>query len=1167
MCLLSITLDHQSVESSLLRAPVGSLIRSYFAAVYDVSKAYGLVAQKFEVLDYLYEVSTRCQAQVKVEPPSVTKWFINVVAKCPSLSLGFEIARSGLIEGPLWLLKLISLVVAYALAFPGMVVSLPYPAWFAFTAWLLACLPWHGLSLRHGLPLRNYDTLPSSAWLLACLYGMDEMISEIGSKARKDEIKVGKVFDIFRKGANGRRMTMCAVASFSMVCLIPCLIFTIMLNLEKNYKSPWRPNIWPRMHQVRSSLQVIDSRPIMKPYDELLRILGRFTQHNMNMDEAIQVSCIIDKLPSSWKEFKHTLKHKKEELTLVELGRHLHIEESLRVQDSDKPKGIHVVSPLVVNMVEHNNYIKYNDNKGKRKHQDTKADPRKKSKLTCWKCRIRVHLKRDCKGGKIWKQSQWLNIVNDNIGSAFMSTSKLSDSILWHARLGHQVSVALTKEFVSSRFSMKDMGEADVMLDIRIKHKSNRIAISQSHYIEKVLRKFNYFYCTPVSTFMDTSEKLMPNNDQTVSQLKYSKASKKQTCITSLIMESEFATLATTGKEAEWLRNLILEIPLWSKPIAPISIRCDSAATLAKAYIQMYNGKSRYLGVKYNMLRELIMNKVVSIEFVRSQQNLVDHLTKGLARDLVIKPAEGIGLKSNLEALIYDALIEDRLSASLPKLAKVVVKLIVTKLRCYDVSKAYGLVARKLEASNYAYEVNTRFQAQVKRPYGHMIFWHMTICLAQKFLQWPYDISVYDHMLLVTEGPLCMDRGRSGGNWRNTVGDCYMINIYGPQDSLAKDILWNSIGDFMHQHTGKYIIFGDMNVVRNEKERSGSVFSRHDADNFNSFIKNASLIDLPLGGRLFTWMNKAGTKLSKLDRFLISKEEVEALPDVRVTAIDRLPKLEEHNFGRKLLSHEKFRLLKARIKQWHSETKTSNHLLQEVDILYTFESFDLFQSACVKWDIEEGVWISDPSQIKEEFLNFFKEKFKDYDSNVDFPLFANSFGLCALDHDSLETLVSLDDVKNAVWDCGSSKDPGPDGFSFTFLKKYWVDSKVDILEYVNIFLDTGSLPHGSNSFFFTLIPKKWRWRFLHTRMRSGLKLSRFYMVRKVALMTMVASIMAGCGTRIRFWKDTWVGDSLFYIRYNRLFRLEREKDCLIIDRIDHGQYAISRRHQYVVFTI
>nr|GEV19546.1 zinc finger, CCHC-type [Tanacetum cinerariifolium] len=30
-----------------------------------------------------------------------------------------------------------------------------------------------------------------------------------------------------------------------------------------------------------------------------------------------------------------------------------------------------------------------------------------------------------------------LNIVNDNIASAFMSTSKLNDSIIWHARLGH----------------------------------------------------------------------------------------------------------------------------------------------------------------------------------------------------------------------------------------------------------------------------------------------------------------------------------------------------------------------------------------------------------------------------------------------------------------------------------------------------------------------------------------------------------------------------------------------------------------------------------------------------------------------------------------------------------------------------------------------------------
>nr|GEX06130.1 hypothetical protein [Tanacetum cinerariifolium] len=190
--------------------------------------------------------------------------------------------------------------------------------------------------------------------------------------------------------------------------------------------------------------------------------------------------------------------------------------------------------------------------------------------------------------------------------------------------------VDLIKEFLSSKFSMKDVGETDVIL---------------------------------VSTLTDTSEKLMPNNGQVVSQLEYSMvigclmysmtctrpdiafavdklsryisnlstqhwqaiqrvlkylkkttdysltyigypsvlkgytdasrisnaednsftsgwvfllgrgaiswAFKKQTCITSSTMKSEFVALAAAGKEAEWLRNLILEIPLWSKPIAP----------------------------------------------------------------------------------------------------------------------------------------------------------------------------------------------------------------------------------------------------------------------------------------------------------------------------------------------------------------------------------------------------------------------------------------------------------------------------------------------------------------------------------------------------------------------------------------------------------------------
>nr|GEU47971.1 zinc finger, CCHC-type [Tanacetum cinerariifolium] len=87
-----------------------------------------------------------------------------------------------------------------------------------------------------------------------------------------------------------------------------------------------------------TNYKITHSRPVMEQYNELLGILGIFTSHKINMDKVIQVSCIIYKLPPSWKDFKHTLKHKKEELTLVELGSHVHIEESLGVQDNEKPK-------------------------------------------------------------------------------------------------------------------------------------------------------------------------------------------------------------------------------------------------------------------------------------------------------------------------------------------------------------------------------------------------------------------------------------------------------------------------------------------------------------------------------------------------------------------------------------------------------------------------------------------------------------------------------------------------------------------------------------------------------------------------------------------------------------------------------------------------------------
>ncbi|GJW78404.1 zinc finger, CCHC-type containing protein [Tanacetum coccineum] len=455
-----------------------------------------------------------------------------------------------------------------------------------------------------------------------------------------------------------------------------------------------------------TNYKMTDSRPVMKQYNELLGILERFTQHKINMDEAIQVSRIIDKLHPSWKDFKHTLKHLKEKLTLVELDSYLRIEESLKTHDIDKPKGHNVVGPQlnIVNNISKSAFMstsKLNDSvlwharlgyvHFKRMQDmsndglilafdmDTEKavvrlpDPKLKtlgergieyifvgyaehskafrfyviesndSVLINSIIELRDAIfdenrfssvprpslsipkgTEDIGGSVVPEESTdevvqqpepelrkskrnrtpkdfgpkfqlyliegtrdedvafWKEAINDEmdfiLGNntwvladlplvARISTIRLLIAMTSiHNLIIHQMDVKtdflngdlddevymnqpqgfimpgnenkvcklikslyglkqvdLTKEYLSSGFFMKDMREADVILGIRIKHKSNEISISQSHYIEKVLKKFNYFDCTPVSTPMDTSDKLMPNNGQAASQLEYSR--------------------------------------------------------------------------------------------------------------------------------------------------------------------------------------------------------------------------------------------------------------------------------------------------------------------------------------------------------------------------------------------------------------------------------------------------------------------------------------------------------------------------------------------------------------------------------------------------------------------------------------------------------------------
>jgi hypothetical protein len=253
-----------------------------------------------------------------------------------------------------------------------------------------------------------------------------------------------------------------------------------------------------------------------------------------------------------------------------------------------------------------------------------------------------------------------------------------------------------TKRFLGSNFDMKDMGGANVILGIKILKNDDCITLSQSHYIEKVLKIFEYFDLSPMSTPYDSKVHLVKNLGDSISQERYSQIigslmfltnctrpniayvvgrlsrytynpsiehwnaisrllrylkgtinfglsycgyptvlegycdanwisdsdevkpssgyvftlaggavswkSSKQTCIARSTMEAELVALEKAGSEAEWLKSLLVDLPLYTNPVPPVCIHCDCQTAIARAKLKIYNGKSRHIRLRHNIV-------------------------------------------------------------------------------------------------------------------------------------------------------------------------------------------------------------------------------------------------------------------------------------------------------------------------------------------------------------------------------------------------------------------------------------------------------------------------------------------------------------------------------------------------------------------------------------
>ena len=83
-------------------------------------------------------------------------------------------------------------------------------------------------------------------------------------------------------------------------------------------------------------------------------------------------------------------------------------------------------------------------------------------------------------------------------------------------KIGPKNDYGPSKTMLNSKFDMKDMSLADVILVVKITKTSNGLSLSQTHYIDKILEKFNKFDSNITRTHIYVNPHLSKNGGRRI---------------------------------------------------------------------------------------------------------------------------------------------------------------------------------------------------------------------------------------------------------------------------------------------------------------------------------------------------------------------------------------------------------------------------------------------------------------------------------------------------------------------------------------------------------------------------------------------------------------------------------------------------------------------------
>lgn len=118
--------------------------------------------------------------------------------------------------------------------------------------------------------------------------------------------------------------------------------------------------------------------------------------------------------------------------------------------------------------------------------------------------------------------------------------------------------------------------------------------------------------------------------------------SKRQQTIALSTTEAEYMAMSFATQEAIWLRQFINQFGI---QIPPIVMLCDNQSAMAVAKEDSFRARTKHIDVKHHHIRDQLTNGVITIEYVSTNENVADVLTKAVSGLKQKYCSTGMGLK------------------------------------------------------------------------------------------------------------------------------------------------------------------------------------------------------------------------------------------------------------------------------------------------------------------------------------------------------------------------------------------------------------------------------------------------------------------------------------------------------------------------------------------